>query len=43
MVKMKRKSLNESGFVPLLVTILILVAAVIYFVYTRVLHAQDGV
>jgi sorbitol-specific phosphotransferase system component IIC len=37
---MKRKHLNEYGLVPMLIAILIVVAAVIYFVYTRVIHAQ---
>jgi hypothetical protein len=43
MVKMKPKPLkplNEAGFLPLLVTILLIVAAIIYLVYTRVLHSQ---
>lgn len=43
MVKMKPKPLNQSGFVPLLILVLLLVAAGIYFVYSRVLHAQGGV
>jgi hypothetical protein len=43
MVKMKLKSLNQSGFLPLLITVLIVVAAVVYFVYTRVMHAQGGI
>ena len=43
MVKMKPKLLNESGFLPLLITILIVVAAVVYVVYTRVTHAQGGI
>jgi hypothetical protein len=42
MVKMKRKPLDQSGFLPLLITILIVVAAVIYLVFTRVLHAKGG-
>jgi len=40
MVKMKSKRLNEAGFIPLLITILVIVGAIIYLVYTRVLHAQ---
>jgi hypothetical protein len=40
MVKMKSKPLNQAGFIPLLITVLLIVAAVIYLVYTRVLHAQ---
>lgn len=43
MVKMKLKPLNQSGFVPLLILILLLVTAGIYFVYTRVMHAQGGI
>lgn len=37
---MKKKTLNEAGFIPLLLTILAIVLAVIYLAYTRVLHAQ---
>lgn len=37
---MKFKPLNQDGFIPLLITILLIVAAIIYFVYARVLHAQ---
>jgi hypothetical protein len=40
MVKMKSKPLNQAGFIPLLIAVLLVVAAVIYLVYTRVLHAQ---
>jgi hypothetical protein len=36
------KHINESGFIPLLLTILIVVAAIIYFAFTRVLHAKGG-
>ncbi len=36
---MNRQQLNQSGFIPLLVTVLLIVAVAIYFVYTRVLHA----
>jgi hypothetical protein len=42
MVKMKPKHLNEAGFLPLLITVLLIVAAGIYLVYTRVLHAKGG-
>lgn len=35
------KALDQSGFVPLLFAILIIVAAVVYVAYTRVLHAQQ--
>jgi hypothetical protein len=38
---MARKPLNQSGFIPLLVTILIIVLAVIYLAYTRVLRANQ--
>lgn len=37
---MARKPLNQSGLIPLLVTVLILVGAIIYVAYTHVLHAQ---
>jgi hypothetical protein len=40
MVKVKSKPLNETGFVPLLIVILLIVAAIIYLVYSRVLHLQ---
>ena len=40
MVKMKPKPLNQAGFIPLLIAVLLIVAAVIYLVYTRVLRAQ---
>jgi hypothetical protein len=33
---MKRQPLNQSGFIPLLVAILIIVTALIYVAYTRV-------
>jgi hypothetical protein len=36
---MKRRPLDQSGFIPMLITILLIVAALIYFAYTRVLHA----
>ncbi|HXE09983.1 MAG TPA: hypothetical protein VN554_00990 [Verrucomicrobiae bacterium] len=39
---MKRKPLNEAGFLPLLITILIVVAVIVYLAYTRVLHAKGG-
>lgn len=37
---MKRTPLNESGFIPMMLTILAIVVAVIYLAYTRVLKAQ---
>ncbi len=37
--QMKRTPLNQSGFIPLLLTILAIVLLVIYLAYTRVLHA----
>lgn len=41
MVLVKRPvPLTESGFIPLLLTILAIVVAVIYFAYTRVLKAR---
>lgn len=38
---MTKKPLNEAGFVPLLVAVLLIVAAIVYFAYTRVLHAHQ--
>lgn len=43
MVKMNPKQQNQAGFIPLLILILMLVAAGVYLVYTRVVHAQSGV
>jgi hypothetical protein len=40
---MKTKKLNQAGFLPLLITILLVIAAVVYFVYTRVLHAKGSI
>lgn len=37
---MKLKPLNQAGLVPLLLTILLIIAAVIYLVYVRLLHLQ---
>jgi hypothetical protein len=37
---MTQKQLNQSGFVPLLIIVLMVVAAIVYLAYTRVLHAQ---
>jgi hypothetical protein len=41
MLKMKQKQLNESGFIPLLLTLLLVVVIVVYIVYSRVHHAQQ--
>lgn len=38
---MKKLTVNESGFIPMLLTILFVIVAVIYFVYTRVAHAAQ--
>ena len=38
---MKRSSLNQTGFIPLLIAILLIVVIVIYLVFTRVLHAKN--
>lgn len=38
---MKRTPLNQTGLIPLLILVLLIVAAVIYLAYTRVLHAQQ--
>lgn len=37
---MKRTPLNEAGFIPMLLSILAVVVAVIFVAYTRVLHAS---
>jgi cell division protein FtsL len=37
---MKKLTPNEQGFIPMMITIVVIVVAVIYFVYTRVLHAN---
>lgn len=37
---MRRQPLNQSGFIPLLITVLLIVAAVTYVIYVRVLHAK---
>jgi len=38
---MKRLRHNQTGFIPLLIIILIVIAALVYVAYTRVLHAQQ--
>jgi len=38
--KMKPKPLNQTGFIPLLIVILLIVAVIIYLAYSRVLHVQ---
>lgn len=38
---MKKLTPNQQGFIPLMITILIIVAVIIYLAYTRVLHAQN--
>lgn len=40
MLVMKRTPLNQSGLIPLLIFVILVVAALIYLAYTRVLHAQ---
>lgn len=40
-MKPKIKPLNQSGFVPLLICVTLIVLAVVYLAYTRVLHAQQ--
>lgn len=37
---MKKLSSNQSGFIPMLISILLIVVAVIYIAYIRVKHAQ---
>jgi hypothetical protein len=43
MVKMKLKPLDEAGFLPLLIMLVIIITVVVYLVYTRVLHAQGSI
>lgn len=38
---MKHKQFNQDGFVPLLIVVSLVVIAVIYLAYTRVLHANN--
>jgi hypothetical protein len=38
---MKRKNLNEAGFIPLLITLFLIIAVIIYLVFSRVHHAQQ--
>ncbi len=40
MLMARCKKLNQAGFLPLLVLILIIVGVIVYLAYTRVLHAQ---
>lgn len=40
---MKNKRLDQNGFIPLLIAILIIVGVIVYLAYTRVLHAKGGV
>ena len=37
---MKRMPLNQTGFIPLLITVLLVVIGFIYFVYMRLQHAS---
>jgi hypothetical protein len=39
---MKLKRLNQDGFLPLLIIILLIVLAAVYLVFTRVLHAKGS-
>lgn len=39
----KLKPLDQKGFLPLLITVLLLVLAAIYFVFTRVLNAEGHI
>lgn len=38
---MTQRPLNQNGFIPLLLSVLAVVIALIYIVYARVLHAQN--
>lgn len=40
MLMARYKKLNQSGFIPLLILIVLVVAALVYVAYTRVLHAN---
>ncbi len=39
---MKLKRLDQDGFLPLLMLILLIVLSAVYLVFTRVLHAKGG-
>jgi hypothetical protein len=43
MKTVKVQKLNQKGFLPLLITVLILVLAAVYLVFTRVLHAEGSI
>jgi hypothetical protein len=38
---MQRPSLNQRGFIPMIITIILVLAGVMYFAFTRVLAAQQ--
>jgi hypothetical protein len=38
---MKKLTVNEEGFIPLLLSIITIVLVLIYLAYTRVLHAVN--
>jgi hypothetical protein len=40
MVEVKRTQLDQNGLIPLLLTVLIIVVAIIYLVFTRVAKAS---
>lgn len=40
MVNVKRENIDQNGFVPMLIVVLLVVVAVIYLVYTHVSRAQ---
>lgn len=37
---MKHKRLNQTGFIPMMICIVLIIGGLIYLAYTRVLHAQ---
>jgi hypothetical protein len=39
---MKIKPLNQDGFLPLLIFMLLIILGAVYLVFTRVLHAKGG-
>lgn len=40
MLMAQYKKLNQTGFIPLLILVLIIVGVAVYLAYTRVLHAS---
>jgi len=38
---MKQKRIDENGFIPMMICVILTVAGIIYFVFTRVLNAAN--